>query len=98
MMKRLLGLRKMTSRLKRTSMVKLTVVASFFWVVIVLQVKIDSRKGKLLLRTLRALMGVVSVFAAVGATCMLGWKIHRKLTQGDEPPRRPQPFLLYERK
>lgn len=82
MMKRLLGLRKMSSKLKRTSTLKLTVVATVLWVCIVLQIKIDSRKGKLLFRTLRALIGVFSVFAALGATCMLGWKIHRKLTQG----------------
>ena len=72
----------MTSRLKRTSMVKLTIVTCVLWVGIVLQVKTDSRKGKLLFRTLRALMGVMSVFAALGVTCMLGWKVHRRLTQG----------------
>jgi hypothetical protein len=88
MMKRLLGLRKMTSKIRRTSTLKLSFFASFFWVVIVLQVKIDSRKGKLLFRSLRALLGIFSVFAALGATCMLGFKIHKTLTQGDEPQKK----------
>lgn len=82
MMKRLLGLRKMTSKLKRTSMAKLAIVTCVLWVGIVLQVKADSKKGKLLFRTLRALVGVLSVFAAIGVTCMLGWKVHHRLTQG----------------
>ena len=70
----------MTSKIKRASTIKLTIIASFFWIVIVLQIKIDSKKGKLFFRTLRALLGVLSVFAALGATAVLIYKIHRKIT------------------
>lgn len=98
MMKRLLGLRKMTSQLKRTSMIKLTIVACVLWVGIIVQIKVDSRKGKLLFRTLRALTGVLSVFAALGVTCMLGFKVHQKIIYGQSPPKKQPQYLLYERK
>ena len=80
MMKRLLGLRKMTSKIKRASTFNITLITSFFWIVIVLQIKIDSRKGKLFFKSLRALLGILSVFAALGATSMLIFKIHKRLT------------------
>lgn len=80
MMKRLLGLRKMTSRIKRASTLKITMIASFFWIAIVLQFKIDSKNRRLLFKSFRLLLGILSVFVALGATSMIVFKIHKSLT------------------
>ena len=83
MMQRLLGLKKMTNRIKRTSTVKITLIASFFWIVIFLQIKIDSKKGRLFFKSLQVLSCVLSVLAGIGATSMLIFKIHKSFTEGD---------------
>ena len=80
MMKRLLGLRKITSKLKLTSILKLAAITSVLWVGIVLQVKTDSKRGKSLFKTLKILIGVLTVFAALGGTTMLTWKVHKRIT------------------
>lgn len=83
MMKRLLGLKKMTNKIKRASTIKITLIASFFWIVIYLQIKVDSRKGKLFFKSLHVLSCVLSVLAGLGTTAMLGFKVHKAMTEGD---------------
>jgi len=94
MMKRLLGLRKMTSKIKKTSTLNITLITSFFWTAIVLQIKIDSKKGRLFFKSLQVLMGILSIFAALGATSMLVFKIHKNLTQDKNQPRKSTGFLI----
>ena len=80
MMKRLLGLRKITSKLKRTSIIKLATITTVLWITIILQVKTDSKRGKSLIKTFKILIAVLTVLAALSVTTMLGWKVHKRLT------------------
>jgi hypothetical protein len=82
MMKRLLGLKKMTNKIQRTSTVKITLIASFFWIVIYLQIKVDSKKGKLFFKSLHVLSCVLSVLAGLGASAILIYKIHKAALGG----------------
>jgi hypothetical protein len=70
----------MTSKIRKASTLKITIFASICWVAIILQIKIDSRRGRLFFKCLRALLGILSIFAAIGTTSMLAYKIHKSVT------------------
>jgi len=82
MMKKLLTFRKLTTQIKRTSIIKLTLLTSALWLAILFQIKIDSKKGKLLIKTLKILISVLTVLVAVGTSGMLVWKISQKMIKG----------------
>jgi hypothetical protein len=46
---------------------------------------------------LKALVGTVLVLSAMGTTGILGYKVYKRITVGEEPPRRPhqQHFSLF---
>jgi hypothetical protein len=83
MMKRLLGLRKMTSKIRRASMVSVASAAAVFWVIVYLQIKMDKKKGKIIFKTLKALFGTLLVLSATGTTGILGYKLYKRITVGE---------------
>ena len=70
----------MTSKIRKASTLKIAIFVSVCWVAIILQIKIDSRRGKLFFKCLRALLGVISIFAAFGSSAMLGYKVYKSIT------------------
>lgn len=76
MMKRLLKLRKMTSKIRKASMISVAASAALFWLLIYVQIKVDKKKGKLIFKTLKTLFGTLLVFAAAGSTSMLAYKVY----------------------
>jgi hypothetical protein len=98
MMKRLLGLRKLTSKIRKASTLKISIIVAVCWISIILQIKIDSKKGKLLFKSLRAFLGILSILATFGASSMLIYKTYESVT-GDHQKERPRPQgILFERK
>ena len=80
----------MTSKIRRASMVSVASAAALFWLMVYFQIKMDKKKGKIIFKTLKALVGTVLVFLAAGTTSILGYKVYKRITVGEEPPRRPQ--------
>ena len=77
MMKRLLGLSKMTSKIRRASMVSVASAAVLFWLIVYFQIKMDKNKGKIIFKTLKALVGTVLVLSATGTSQYLGIRFTR---------------------
>lgn len=69
----------MTNKVKRASILQLASSAAFCWLMIYVQIKTDSKKGKLIIKTLKTLLGTFLVFAAIGTTSLLGFKVYKTL-------------------
>lgn len=68
-------LKNVSNKVKKVNKLQVTLLVLFFWILLILQIKLSTKTRKFLFKTLYAASGVLSIFGALGTTGMLCYKI-----------------------
>lgn len=75
MMSSLVTIKKMMYKIKKVSIPHAIVLVIFFWTLLLVQIKGNSKTRKNLFKILYITSGVLSILGVVGTTTMLGYKM-----------------------
>lgn len=86
LVKSLLEIKNVSEQVQRISVMKVAKLVILFWLLIILQVKLNAKARKVVFKTLFIIAGIISVFGALGTTGILVYNcVHYEPI---EPPKR----------